>query len=164
MKRPLVTPADRGAGLTLLEVVLALAVLGVLGAVISTSILGNLRHTTVSGQRTQGAQVLNYLGRRVAGGDGAVLPTQGASLAWNYNELGASFTDLQGVGGIAEPDRYRVSIAASGAVTVAGASVVQYDLSVCFQVQGGESCVTGTTLGAPAIAPPGSTPPLPGIN
>jgi hypothetical protein len=144
--------------------VLALAVLAVIGATISTAILNNLRHTTTAGQRTQGAQVLNYLGRRVAGGDAAVLPNLNDTLAWDYGELGDTFTDLQGADGVAEPDRYRVDITASGTITVAGASVVQYDITVCFQARDAESCVAGTTMGAPAIEPPGSTPPLPGIN
>lgn len=152
------------AGLTLLEVILALAVLAILGATFTTAMLGNLRHTTVSGQRTQAAQVLNYFGRRVAGGDAAVLPTVGNSLNWSYGDLGTAFVDLQGGDGFAEPERYRVDIVASGTVTVVGASVVQYDIAVCFENQGGESCVRGTTLGAPALAGPGATPPLPGIN
>lgn len=157
-------PRGRSEGLTLLEVVLALAVLAIIGATITTAILNNLRHTTTAGQRTQGAQVLNYLGRRVAGGDALVLPNAGATLTWDYGDLGTTFTDLQGADGVAEPERYRVTITASGTVSVAGASVVQYDLNVCFQGQQGESCVAGTTLGAPALAPPEATPPLPGIN
>lgn len=152
------------AGLTLLEVILALAVLAILGATFTTAMLGNLRHTTVAGQRTQAAQVLNYLGRRVAGGDTVVLPLLGESLTWEYGELGTSFVDLEDGEGFAEPERYRVEIAASGTISVAGATVVQYDLDVCFQNQDGESCVNGTTLGAPALPGPGTTPPLPGIN
>ena len=138
--------------------------LAILGATFTTAMLGNLRHTTVSGQRTQAAQVLNYLGRRVAGGDALVLPTMGNSLTWDYGDLASTFVDLDGGEGFAEPERYRVAIAASGTVSVAGASVVQYDIDVCFENQGGESCVRGTTLGAPALAGPGATPPLPGIN
>lgn|SRR5690606_18932032 len=154
----------RAAGLTLLETILALAVLAVLGATFTTYMLGNLRHTTVAGQRTQAAQVLNYLGRRVAGGDKAVLPAEGASLQWDYGELGAAFPDLQGADGIAEPQRYRAQISASGTVSVADASVVQYDIDVCFQGVEAESCVRATTLGAPVTAPPEQSPPLPGIN
>lgn len=152
------------SGLSLLEVVLALAVLAILGATFTTAMLGNLRHTTVAGQRTQAAQVLNYLGRRVAGGDAVVLPTVGNTLTWAYGDLATTFVDLQGGEGLAEPERYRASIEASGTVTVAGATVVQYDLEVCFQNQDGESCTRGTTLGAPALAGPGETPSLPGIN
>lgn len=154
----------RAAGLTLLEVILALAVLAILGATIVTSMLGNLRHTTVSGQRTQAAQVLNYLGRRVAGGDAAVLPAVGESLVWDYGTLGSAFTDIQGQVGFADPQRYRAEVTASGTVSVVGAQVVQYDIGVCFLAQEGESCVRGTTLGAPADAGPEETPPLPGIN
>ncbi|HZJ10125.1 MAG TPA: hypothetical protein VFD39_10550 [Trueperaceae bacterium] len=154
----------RRAGLTVLEVLLALAVLAILGATFTTAVVGNLRHTTVSGQRTQSAQVLNYLGRRVAGGDEAVLPAVGESLAWDYGELGTAFADLQGGDGFAEPGRYRAEIVASGTVTTVGATVVQYDLSVCFRNQEAESCTRGTTLGAPALAGSGTTPPLPGIN
>lgn len=151
-------------GLSLLEVVLALAVLAILGATFTTAMLGNLRHTNVSGQRTQAAQVLNYLGRRVAGGDAVVLPTVGESLNWAYGDLGTTFVELEGGEGLAEPERYRASVTASGNITVVGASVVQYDMEVCFLNQDGEFCVRGTTLGAPALAGPGATPPLPGIN
>jgi len=158
------TAAVRAAGLTLLEVILALAVLAVLGATFTTYMVSNLRHTTVAGQRTQAAQVLNYLGRRVAGGDKAVLPAEGSSLEWAYGELGAAFTDLEGAEGVADPARYRARIDAPGRVSVLTDSVVQYDIEVCFLIQDGESCVRGTTLGAPVTAPPEETPPLPGIN
>jgi len=157
------------SGLTLLEVVLALAVLGVLGAVFTTAILSNLRHTTVAGQRTQAAQALNYIGRRVAGGDSAVLPSAVAeSLTWDFGDLGTAFPDLAGSDGFADPDRYRVVVTASSELTLFSgadaATLVQYDIDVCFQNQGTESCVRGTTLGAPATAAASETPPLPGIN
>lgn len=154
----------RAAGLTLVEVVLALAVLAILGATFTTAMVNNLKHTRVSGQRSQGAQVLNYLGRRVAGGDEALLPQTGVTLAWGYGELANAFPDLGGAEGFADPERYRAAITATGTVSAAGASVVQFDISVCFQHQDGESCVSGTTLGAPAQAGPEATPPLPGIN
>lgn len=154
----------RSAGLTLVEVVLALAVLAILGATFTTAMVNNLKHTRVSGQRSQGAQVLNYLGRRVAGGDEALLPQTGETLAWDYGELANAFPDLGGAQGFADPERYRASVTAIGTVSAAGASVVQFDISVCFQHQDGEACVNGTTLGAPAQAGPAATPPLPGIN
>lgn len=154
----------REAGLTLLEVVLALAVLAILGATFTTAMLGNLRHTTNAGQRTQAAQVLNYLGRRVAGGDTVVMPTVGDSLAWNYGELAAAFPDIDRTAGFSNPDLYRVEVSASTTVSVTGATLVQYDLAVCFERQDGETCVRGATLGAPTNAASGSAPPLPGIN
>jgi prepilin-type N-terminal cleavage/methylation domain-containing protein len=153
------------AGLTLLEVLVALAILGVLGAVFSTVAISNLRHTQSSGQRAQTAQVLNYLGRRVAGGDGVVLPQADSTLTWAYGELASSFPDLTNGRGFAAPDRYRVEITAAGDLVRAGARVVQYDLNVCVRQQEGESCVRGTTFGAAASPSGGAvTPPLPGIN
>ncbi len=152
------------AGLTMLEVVLALAVLAILGAAFTTVFVNNMRHTTISGQRTQAAQVLNYFGRRVAGGDTAILPDLNDSMTWDYGTLGAAFADIASGEGFAEPERYRVEINASRNVTVLGAIVVQYDLDVCFQGANGESCVTGTTLGSPNTPTSTTTPPLPGIN
>src|SRR5690606_37814562 len=107
--------------------------LAVLGATFTTAILCNLRRTTTAGQRTQSSQVLNYLGRRVAGGDAAVLPTLGESLTWDYGQLGIAFPDLQSGEGFAEPERYQAQVVASGTVSVAGSNLVQYDLQVCFQ-------------------------------
>lgn len=151
-------------GLTLLEVVLALAVLGVLGAVFTTAFVSNLRHTTTAGQRTQAAQVLNYVGRRVVGGDRSVVPALGSTLSWDYGELGAAFPDIAGGEGVAEPERYSVTVTGTQNVTLQEATVVQYDLSVCFNTSDGESCVRGTTLGSARDNPSGTTPPLPGIN
>ena len=152
------------SGLSLLEVILALAVLGILGAVFVTAMLGNLRHTNTAGQRTQSAQVLNFIGRRVAGGDTAVIPMLGDSLTWGYGELGVAFPDIDVDDGFADPERYRATVSAPNTITVTGATIVQYDIEVCFEAQEGESCIQGTTLGAPLNAPPGMSPPLPGIN
>ncbi len=153
----------RAQGLTLLEVILALAVLGIVGAVFTTSVLRNLRHTTTSGTRTQAAQVLNYFGRRIVGGDAALRPAVGDELAWTYDELSAAFPDIGGATGMADADRYRVVISSPGTSTVAGATLQQYDVTVCFATPDAESCVTGSTLSS-TDSPSGSTPPLPGIN
>lgn len=157
---------DRASGgLTLLEVVLALAVLAILGATFTTVVLGNLRHTSTSGQRTQAAQVLNYLGRRVAGGDAPVLPQPGETLRWDYGDLNAAFPDIANSDGVAAPRLYRAEVASTGSLALAGASVIQYDLSVCYRNAGtSETCVRGTTFGPPPAGGEGADPPLPGIN
>ncbi|MBX3144853.1 MAG: type II secretion system protein [Trueperaceae bacterium] len=164
VSRELTARRRLAAGLTLLEVVLALAVLAILGAAFTTVFVNNMRHTSISGQRTQAAQVLNYFGRRVAGGDMVVLPDLNDTLEWGYGDLGTAFTDISSGDGFADPERYRVAISASRNVDLLGSRVVQYDLSVCFQGSNGESCVTGTTLGSSNIPATGLTPPLPGIN
>jgi prepilin-type N-terminal cleavage/methylation domain-containing protein len=155
--------ARRSQGLTLLEVILALAVLAIIGAVFTTAVLRNLRHTTTAGTRTQAAQVLNYFGRRIVGGDSALQPASGDTLSWGYEQLAAAFPDIGGATGMADVDRYRVDVSAVGTSTVAGATLQQYDVLVCFEAPDGESCVTGTTLSSSASST-GSTPPLPGVN
>lgn len=158
------TLAGRSAGLTLLEVIIALAVVGVVTALLSTAVVGNLQKSRTFGGRTQAGQILNYFGRRVAGGDRALLPASGTPLSYDYGTLKTSFKELTSDGGFADPDRYRVDITNVGSVTLSSASAVRYDVTVCFQASGGESCVVGTTLGAAPSAASGTVPPLPGIN
>lgn len=168
MKNPSVAPRTARqfvqAGLTIVEVLIALAVVGIVTALLSTAVVGNLQQTRTFGGRTQASQILNYFGRRVAGGDSAVLPGAGAPLTYGYGQLTSSFPDLTSEGGYAEPDRYRVQIVNQGTVTLAGASAVRYDVTVCLEASGGESCVVGTTLGGAPSSGTGGVPPLPGIN
>jgi len=155
----------RNQGLTLLEVIVALGIIAILGALFVTNVLSNLRHTTVAGERTQAAQVLNFLGRLAAGGDGDILPALGSSEEWGYGELGGAFPDIAGGEGFGDADRFRAGITAVSILEFAGAETVQYDISVCFLATEGESCVVGTTLGAQAPGNQGLAPlPLPGIN
>ncbi len=151
-------------GLTIVEVLIALAIVGVAVAILSTSLVGSLKQTERAGTRTQTTQYLNVLGRKVAGGDGAVLAPVGAALAWAYGELDDAFPDLPtGTGGRDDADRYRASVEHVAEVAFVGAEAVQYRITVCTQSTTGEACVAGTTLG-PEPAPGGATPPLPGIN
>lgn len=152
------------SGLTVLEVLIALSVIGVVAAAFTTSTVSTVRYTAVSGQRTQAVQLLNYFGRRVAGGDGTVLPAAGTPSSWDYGALPGAFPDLADQGGFTDPSSYRAQIDNAGEVAFAGASATRYDLSVCFHQGGGESCVDGTTFG-PSPSPSAATPPLlPGIN
>jgi prepilin-type N-terminal cleavage/methylation domain-containing protein len=154
------TAATRG--LTVIEVLIALAVIGVITATFTTTVVSTLHHSSVTGARTEAVQVLNYLGRRAAGGDTVVLPAAGTPNTWAYGSLGSSFPDLTNQGGLTDPARYRAAITNAGTVTLAGASSVEYDVNVCYQAGGGEHCVQATTLG-PAPSSGGSTPTLPGI-
>jgi len=61
-----VTGRRSSLGLTVVEVMLALAVIGIITAAFTTAVVGNLRHGQVTGARTEAVQVLNYLGRRAA--------------------------------------------------------------------------------------------------
>ena len=152
------------SGLTIVEVLIALAIVGVAVAILSTSLVGNLQQTERAGTRTQTTQYLNFLGRKVAGGDGAVLAPAGAALTWAYGELGGAFPDLPtGSGGRDDAERYRASVEHVANVAFVGAEAVQYRITVCTQSTTGEACVVGTTLG-PEPAAGGAAPLLPGIN
>lgn len=151
-------------GLSLVEVIIALAIVMIAIGILSTAIVSNLRVTSTFGARTQTTQYLNYLGRLVSGGSPAVLSVAGTPLTWDYGDMATSFTDLPtGGGGLEEAGRYRAEVENLGGVTFLGANAVQYRVTVCSQTASGESCTVGLTLG-----PPPSTgiaaPPLPGIN
>lgn len=156
--------SGRRSGLTLVEVIVALAVVMIALGILATAIVGNLRVTSTSGARTQTTQYLNYLGRQVAGGTPTVLAVPGTPLAWDYGELAATFPDLPtGGGGLEEIDRYRAQVDHLGDVGFLGASAVQYRVTVCSTTATGESCTVGVTLG-PAPSVGNVAPPLPGIN
>jgi len=151
-------------GLSLVEVIIALAVVAIAFAILSTALVGQLRFSGNANARTQTTQYLNYLGRLVVGGDAAVLPAVGDSLVWDYGQLGAAFPDLPGGGGLEAADRYRAQIDSVAGITYVGATGVQYRVSVCSVTPTGESCAVGSTIGPPPLAGGGSAPPLPGIN
>lgn len=150
-------------GFTLIEVVIAMAVIAIITGTLTMALVGGVRNTATAGERTQAVRILDYLGRQASGGAGAVLATAGTPIAFGYGTLSATFADLGASTGIGDPDRYRASVTNSGTVTISSASAVSYSVLVCFQVQDGESCVQGTTLG-PQPSPGGTAPPLPGVN
>lgn len=162
-RSPRVPPRAHRAGMTLLEVVVAVAVIGIIAAILTTAIVGSMKTTRRFGGRTEAAQLMNFLGRRVAGGETALLPQAGTPLAWAYGQVGTAFPDLRDAGGFTDPARYRASVQNMGEISASGATVTEYRVSVCFQDNGGESCVAGTTLSSPPSAPV-DEPPLPGIN
>lgn len=151
-------------GLSLVEVIIALAVVAIAFAILSTALVGQLRFSGNANARTQTAQYLNYFGRLVAGGDAAVLPALGASEVWDYGALGTDFPDLPAGSGLEATDRYRVQIDSVAVVTYVGATGVQYRVTVCSVTPTGESCAVGATIGPAPLAGGGSAPPLPGIN
>ena len=154
----------RRDGMTVVEVLIALVIVGTAFTILAVSMVGSLQQTQRSGVRTQGAQYLNYLGRLVAGGNAAVLSAPGTPLAWDYGALGAAFADLPtGGGGSGDAARYRAVIENLGTITFVGANADHYRVTVCTTSTGGETCVTGNTLG-PAPGAAGGTPPLEGIN
>ena len=154
-------------GLTILEVVLAVAIIAIVMGVLTTTVVSNLKQTSTTGASSQAAQVLNYLGRRVAGGQTEVLPPANTTARrWDYGQLTA-FTDLATAErGISDPIFYKAQVTNSGQVQLAGSQLTRYTIEVCHERGGGEHCVSGTTFGPSPLnaANPNSVPPLPGLN
>lgn len=152
-------------GLTVVEALVAITILGIVTAAVMTAYVSSIRNNANAGQRTQSAQVLNFLGRRVAGGDNAVLADKTAK-EWGYGDLLTAFPELDQEDGFANPDLYRASVTNLGAITLAGASAVHYHVEVCARPPGGggESCVAGDTTGPVPNTASATPAPLPGIN
>lgn len=154
----------RSEGLTLIEVIIAVAIIATIMGALTTTVVSNIRRTSATNGSAQAAQLFNYLGRRVVGGDAAVLPDTNATLSWGYSELGGAFSDLAHEQGVADPKFFRASISNTGSYSFSGSSLDTYALEVCHNFGGGETCVTGMTMGpSPANA---SNPAffLPGVN
>ena len=137
-------------GLTLVEVILAMAVFGIVAAALSFSISSNLNHTSKTGQKSQAVQILNYLGRRVADSDVAVLPASTANpLAWGYGQLSSSFTELNDDEGLVDLSRFKAKVSEVGTVSIDEITMTQYNVEVCYKSGGNkESCIQGITLAA----------------
>ncbi|GAA5335608.1 prepilin-type N-terminal cleavage/methylation domain-containing protein [Thermus hydrothermalis] len=150
----------------MLEVLIALSILALVLLAFNAVLVSSLRQTSVSGARTQAVQVLNYLGRRIVGGDTFLLA--GATpIVYGYGELRQTFPDLPQEARFANPDLYRVEIANVGTPSWAnalGVSVNEYRIRVCWRQGGQEHCTEARTFSAPPSGSGSSSPPLEGIN
>jgi type II secretory pathway pseudopilin PulG len=153
------------AGLTVVEVLVAIAVLGIVTAAVTGVYVSSIRHNSDSGLRTQIAHILNAAGRRVAGADSLLLAQVGEPLEWEYGQLRADFPDMSG-DGFADPDRVRLTVTNVGTVRLGTAEVTIYEVTVCGRAQVGaqELCITGRTASVPPGPPIAGEPHLPGIN
>ena len=157
---------SKKSGLTLIEVIVAIAVLAVAMGTLTSLLLGSMRQNLSAGKRTQAAQVLNHLGRLLVGGDPRLLAPRGSDLEWEYGELEAAFPELAGSGGLSEPDLYRVRVQNLGTpatVRELGINLDAYRIEVCWKRADKEDCLNGEAISAPPSSA-GSPPPLPLIN
>lgn len=138
--------ARSNSGFSLVEVVVAIAIAGILLAALATANVSTLQQTRSGNQQIQATQMLDSIGRRVvAGNDNSLLPAAGASIAFDYGDL----TDLFAFDGAGvSPDEYRATITRGnpGTVSVGASTIAVYEIDVCFRAGGGERCVTGTTM------------------
>lgn len=130
--------------LTVVEVLVALTILGVAIAVLSMTTISSVRHDAVSASRTQAVQVLSYLGRLASVSDPTLTTSSGA---WDYGELKDAFPELAVEANRANPGLYRAEFSELGTVGIGQASLNYYRVEVCWQIAGDESCVSGETAG-----------------
>lgn len=153
----------RESGFTLVEVIMAMAIIATVTAGLTMSIVSSVQHTSSAGKRSQAVRVLDYIGRHVSGGTGAVLADVGTPIEFGYGDLSGTFDDLAGASGVAAPERYRATITNARTMNISGATGVQYDIQICYATEDTEACVRGTTVG-PEPAAGGNPPPLEGVN
>lgn len=145
-------------GFTLVEVLMAIAVLAIVLSAVSLTVVSSIRQNVSSGSRSQAAQVLNYLGRRISGGEMSML----GGTEWDYGQLTAAFADLSRETDLADPDLYRAQIEQVGEMGIETTSVPQFRVQVCWRMGGEETCVVGDTAGSAAGGESGEL--LPGLN
>ncbi len=150
-------------GLSIIEVIMAVAVIAVMFAVLTPALIDNSKRTAVTGQSAQASLLLNFFVRQVVGGNSAVLAYEATPLSWTYGELTNASFGLATENDIANPDLYQLTVINEGVVNYLGAEAVQYKTEVCFMQQGQENCIHATTLGPGPIST-GIGSYLPGIN
>jgi prepilin-type N-terminal cleavage/methylation domain-containing protein len=111
----------RDTGLTLAEVLVALAALGIVIAVLTTAMVTSMQQNLVAGGRTQAVQILNHLGRLASGGDARVITD--TQTIWGYGQLPAAFTGLASGDGFMAPERYRAVVSHRGTLGIGTALI-----------------------------------------
>lgn len=130
-------------GLTLLETVVAIAICGVILATMATVATGSLRENRTGNFKIQATQVLDTLGRRIAGGDDPTLiATTGTPIELSSGEITAltniALTDVMELEAV---------ITNRGTYSIGTTSLARYEIEVCYAAAGAPRCVVGTTLG-----------------
>ena len=150
-------------GLTIIEVMIAMVLFGIVLATFTTAVTSNFSLTQRVGQDVQATRVLNYFVRQVAAGQANLLAVAGTPLTWGYNSLAAAFPTLTDTDAYKDLDDYRLTITNSGPIALSGATAVNYTIQVCF-TQSTERCLSAETVSGSPLPAAGTRPPLPGIN
>lgn len=140
----------RSDGLTLLEVLAAIVILGVIITTFGTSFVSSVQLTRTTGTRVEATQLLNYFGRMAAGGATRELPFvfTGAQRPWDYGELTTAFPELaSGQERVLGANNFKVTVTAPQTIRVGNAEVIHYRIQVCWRERGQEQCLTGDTAG-----------------
>lgn len=130
------------SGLTLLETVVAIAICGIVLGALATVSTSALRESRQGNHKTQATQVLDTLGRRIAGGlDPSLLLPQGESLTLT----GAQVDALMSLRGFRE-GAFEATIVNQGDFALGTTRLHRYVVEVCYDGPDGR-CVRGVTLG-----------------
>lgn len=131
------------SGLTLLETIVAISVCAVVLGTLALTSTSSLRHSRASNFKVQATQVLDTIGRRIAGGaDPDLLTEPGSPIRLDAMEI-VHLTSIE----LAEHANMTVSIENTGELQVGTASLDRYSVEVCFAGAQSDSCIQGMTLG-----------------
>src|SRR6056297_2959426 len=137
-------------GFTLIETIVAVAVLAIVLTALTTVATSSLRTGRDGNFKIQATQVLDTVGLRVAGGvDLALLPAQDTPITVGYGDV----DDVVDFGDTSWSDAFHFTITRDGSVTVGASSVARYRIEVCHRSGDDERCVRGTTLSREGSSP-----------
>jgi len=133
----------REAGLTVVEAIVAIAICTILIASLSAVAVTSLRESRMGNSKIQATQVLDTIGRRIAGGeDIGLLVAADEPLEMSAEEL----TSLTGIA-MADVADMTVRIENEGEFVIGESRLVRYGIEVCYLGAPAQRCVRGTTLG-----------------
>jgi prepilin-type N-terminal cleavage/methylation domain-containing protein len=148
-------------GLTLVEVIVAIAMLAIVLAAFSSGAISNIKQNASSGSRTAAVRLIDYLGRLATEGDSTILPVANTTVRnWNYGGL-SSLPGLSSEAGLANPALYKASVTSSTVPawsTSLGVGMRSYTLSVCWKNSGSEPCIQAVGVGPDNTLPTGNPP------
>jgi len=135
-------------GLTLLETVVAIAICSLVLVALATTAVSSLRESRSGNSKIQATQVLDTIGRRIAGGDDdALLPSEDTPVTLTAAQLG-SLTDIA----LTDVMDMTVQITNEGDFEIGDTTLFRYQVEVCYGSSGGRRCVTGQTLGRQGVS------------
>lgn len=131
------------SGLTLLETVVAIAVCAIVLGALATVTTSSLQESRQGSHKVQATQVLDTVGRRIAGGlDPEILLATGNSLTISGPEV----DQLMSLSAFRD-GAFTVTVENTGTFPVGTTRLDEYRIQVCYQAGQAERCVTGSTLG-----------------
>ena len=151
-------------GLTLIEVLVAVAILGVISTLFASSMVSSLSHTRSTASQIDATSILNYVGRVAAGGASRTLPfsPDDKTKTWDYGKLTSDFPEIKsGDTKIRSADLYKVTVSAPEIIAIGSAQVVRYALVVCWRQANADKCISGDTAGPmPSLTDPSAFNPV----